>query len=300
MNNPSQTPPLPPAVGGEQRSVESRAGRLGYYVAGEGPPMLLVHSINAAASVYEVKPVFEWALAGRRVYALDLPGYGFSQRGERDYCVALFCEALREMLDIIAAEAGDTPVDALALSLSSEFLARVAVERPRRFRSLTLVTPTGFSRRSGHLAKRPAETREVPGLRAVLSFPLWSQGLYGLLVTRASVAYFMRRTFGSRVVDEALIDYAWRTAQQPGARHAPLAFLSGRLFSTDVRALYERLELPVWVPHATRGDFKDFSAGGWTASRPNWRLQPMPTGALPFFERPEAFMADFAAFLERA
>lgn len=291
-------PPLTPALPGERREFEGRAGRLSCYVAGQGAPLLLVHSINAAGSAYEVKPVYEWAVTRRRVYALDLPGYGFSDRSPRDYGVPLFVDALRDALEFIEREAGPAPVDAMALSLSSEFLARLAVQRAGRLRSLTLVTPTGFSRRSGHIAKREGTTREVPGLRAILSAPLWSQGLYGLLVSRASVAYFMRRTFGSDAVEEALIDYAWLTSHQPDARHAPLAFLSGRLFSADIRAVYERLTVPVWVPHATRGDFKDFSAAGWTSSRPNWRLQPFPTGAMPYFEQPAAFLEAFGRFLE--
>lgn len=291
-------PPLRPALGGERREHAGRAGRLSYYVAGEGPPLILVHSINAAASAFELEPLFERLRGWRRVYVPDLPGYGFSERSERDYCVPLFVDALRDMLDVVAAEQPGVAVDALALSLSSEFLARLAAEQPERFRSLTLVTPTGFSRRLGRRAGPYGATREVPGLLAVLSVPLWSDALYGLLVRRKVVRYFLKRTFGAEQVPEALVDYDWLTAHQPGARYAPLAFLSGRLFSADIRTVYERLSLPVWVPHATRGDFRDFSAANWTLKRPNWRLAPLPTGALPFFEQPDSFVEQFRDFLE--
>src|SRR3954454_20931708 len=64
---------LPPAVTGERRGIDRRAGRLSYCGAGNGPPLLLVHSINAAASAYEVRPIFE--RERRRFYAVDLPGY---------------------------------------------------------------------------------------------------------------------------------------------------------------------------------------------------------------------------------
>src|SRR3954451_1723865 len=40
--------PLPPAVSGERRETQGRAGWLSYYVAGTGSPLPLVHSINAA------------------------------------------------------------------------------------------------------------------------------------------------------------------------------------------------------------------------------------------------------------
>jgi pimeloyl-ACP methyl ester carboxylesterase len=292
-----KAPPLPDPVPGQRRDLVGRAGRLALWSAGEGTPMLLVHSVNAAASAYEVRPVFERLRRTHRVHALELPGFGASERGERRYDVALFCAAVDDALDAIAAEAGDGPVDALALSLSSEFVARVAAARPGRFRSLAMVTPTGLDRRSATLRGPPGSDREVPGVHRLVAAPLWSQGLFDALVSRRSVRYFLGRTWGSKSIDEGLFEYSWASAHQPGARFAPLAFLSGRLFSRDVRDLYERLRLPVWVPHGTRGDFRDFSGADWTLSRPNWRLRPFPTGALPHFEQPDAFEADYRTFL---
>jgi pimeloyl-ACP methyl ester carboxylesterase len=291
---------LPPAVAAERLEFQGRAGRLSYYVAGSGAPLLLLHSINAAASVYEVKPTFEHAQRRYRVYAPDLPGYGFSDRSERRYDIGLFCDAVRDLLTLIGTEHGPQPVDVLALSLSSEFAARVAVEQPARFRSLTLVTPTGFMRGADQLRKPPGSDREVRGVYATATFPLWREALFNGLVSRPSVRYFLKRTFGSDAVPESMVDYAWRTAHQPGASRAPFAFLSGRLFSADIRSVYEQLALPVWMPHATRGDFKDFSEADWTRSRPNWRVQPFPTGAMVHFEQPAEFFAGWDAFLNRS
>ena len=79
---------LTPALSGERRETHRRAGRLSYYVAGEGAPLLLIHSVNAAASAYEMRPIHERMKATRRVYTVDLPGYGFSDRSERTYDIA--------------------------------------------------------------------------------------------------------------------------------------------------------------------------------------------------------------------
>ena len=143
---------LPPAIPAERLEIEGRSGRLSYYVAGQGAPLLLLHSINAAGSAREVRPAFEHAQRSRRVYAPDLPGYGFSDRSPRRYDIPLFCDAIRDLLAVIAADHGKQPVDALGLSLSAEFLARVAADEPARFR------------------------------------------------------YFLERTFGSKSVDEGLVD----------------------------------------------------------------------------------------------
>jgi pimeloyl-ACP methyl ester carboxylesterase len=297
---------LIPAVVGERRAFSGRAGAQSCYVGGprDSVPLLLVHSINAAASAYEVKPVYDWGVAqGRRVYAPDLPGFGFADRSARDYSIRLYTDAVHDALDLIAADCGSAPVDALAVSLGSEFVARAAVEAPARFRTLALVTPTGFSRGSDRMRAAPGSSREVPGILAAfngaVAGPLWGQALFDLLVSRRSVRYFLQRTFGQSEIDAGLWEYAYLTAHQPGARNAPFAFLSARLFARDIRSVYEGLTLPIWVPHATRGDFRDFSETGWTKARGNWTFTPMPTGAMPHFEQPAQFMSQYAAFLAR-
>jgi pimeloyl-ACP methyl ester carboxylesterase len=293
---------LPPAVGGERRELAGRAGRLSYYVAGPAgaAPLLLVHSVNAAASAYEVGPLFEHYKASRRVYALDLPGFGFSERSAREYTPRLFTDAVLELLDAIADAEGPAPVDVVALSLGGEFAARAAAERPERFGTLALVTPTGFGEGQPRY-EAPGSTREAPGLRAFFTFPLWSQALFDLLNSRASQRYFLKQTFGSyEAIDPGLLAYDYLTAHQPGARHAPFAFVSGALFSADIGRVYESLELPVWLAHGTRGQFSDFSAAGSVAARGNWTIQPFETGSIPYFERPADFFAAYERFLKGA
>ncbi len=295
---------LRPALDGDCRQLDGRAGALACYVGGpaQGAPLLLVHSLNAAASAFEMKPIYDWATAqGRRVYAPDLPGFGRSARGARNYTIRLFTDAVHDVLAHIADEQGTRPVDGVALSLGSEFAARAVVEAPSCWRTLTMITPTGFMRGSDRLVGPAEASREVPGLHAAFNNALWGQGVFDLLVSRRSIRYFMRRTFGTTGPDsepaDALIDYAYDTAHQPGARHAPFAFVSARLFSRDVRRLYEQLALPVWVPHATRGDFRDFSTAGWARQRANWRFTPLPTGAMPHWEQPARFLPLLADFL---
>ena len=291
------TPELPKALDAELHAFSGRAGDQCLYRAGDGAPLLLIHSINAAGSAYEVRPIFEHYRATRRVFAPDLPGFGFSERSDRDYSPRLYTDAVHDAVDQIG---GDAPVDAMALSLSSEFLARAASERPERFRSVALITPTGFRRGSDRLREPPGTTREMRWLYNALTVSLWRERLYGLLVKPKVIRYFLKRTWGSDDYDEGLARYDDATTHQPGAEHAPLAFLSGRLFSKDIRDVYERLEMPVWLPHGTRGDFADFRGADWARERDNWTVQPFDGGALPHFEHPRAFFEAADRFLADA
>jgi pimeloyl-ACP methyl ester carboxylesterase len=293
--------PLPPAVPGERIALDGAAGPVTLYAAGPPvagvPPMLLVHSVNAAASAYEIRPVYEHFATRRRVYAPDLPGFGLSDRSDRIYTPRLMTDAIHDALDAIEARHGPVPVDVLGLSLGCEFVARAVVERPERFRSVALASPTSFGRRAPRRGP-PGSHLGMPWLHKVFTQPLWSEQFFRALTHPKSVRFFLRKTFGSKVVDQGLWEYDWLTTRQPGARHAPFYFVSGFLFARDANALYESIDKPVWMSHGTVGDFTDYAWKSHMADRPNWRFTVYEgCGALPWFQARERFLADFGDFL---
>jgi pimeloyl-ACP methyl ester carboxylesterase len=292
---------LPAPVSGQRHEIGSTVGRLTYYSAGpeipgKFPPLLLIHSINAAGSAYEIKPLYEHYRQSRRVYALELPGFGHSQRGAREYTVRMMTDAILIAVREIQNDHGRGPIDALAVSLSSEFLARAVTEAPLAFRSAALVSPTGFRSRDKNTKWRNG-TREMPGLRAFFEFSLWSEGFFRLLTSRAGIRYFLNKTWGSRAIDEGLLEYDYLTTRQPGAQHAPYYFVSGYLFSEDIARIYHSLTLPVWMSHGVRGDFVDYTGKTQVEGRANWTIQVFDTGAMPHFEAKTEFIAAYDAFI---
>jgi len=287
---------LPAALSGERVEFDSRAGKLSAYVAGSGPPLLLIHSVNAVASAAEVRPLFEHYAARRTVVALDLPGYGFSERSDREYGPRLMTDAVHAIVDRIHARVAPGPIDALALSLSAEYLARAAWETPMAFRSLAFVSPTGLNGSRPYRGKS-GSTRAVPGAHALLKGPGWGRALFKLLTRPDVIRYFLRRTWGRAQIDERLRRYNVLTARQPGAEYAPLYFLSGGLFSGDIDRIYEQLTHPVWMSLGTRGDFTKYKQEELVRARRNWRFSVFATGALPFFELPTEFSAAYDEFL---
>jgi pimeloyl-ACP methyl ester carboxylesterase len=292
LGAPPPAPDLPTALAGHRFTVDG----ISCYVAGEGPPLLLIHSVNAACSAAEMRPLFDRYRTTRTVFAMDLPGYGFSDRSDRAYSPRVMTDAVHTIAAEIRGYCGNQPIAALAASLGAEFLARAAMERPTDWERLALVSPTGLD---GHKSRRGAagSTRRVPGLHALLSVPLWSGALFRALTTPAVVRYFLERTWGSNAIDETLWAYETRSARQPGARHAPLHFLSGGLFSGDIHDVYERVPKPVWMSHGVRGDFTDYRHQEVVEALPNWRFDVFQSGALPYFEVPDEFFGKFDAFL---
>jgi pimeloyl-ACP methyl ester carboxylesterase len=286
------SPTLPHPVDGRLFTVDGVA----CWTAGSGPPLLLVHSVNAAASAAEVRPLFDHYRATRTVFAIELPGYGHSDRSDRAYSPRLMTDALHAMAAQIRQRCGHAPLDAMALSLGCEFLARAAVEQPAHWGRLSLVSPTGFM---GLKPRRgpPGSTRGMAWLHRVLSTPLWSASLFNGLTKPGVVRYFLQRTWGGKVIDETMWAYSVATAAQPGARFAPLHFLAGNLFSADIHTVYEAITQPVWASHGVRGDFTDYRGLRIVSAKPNWQVQVFPTGALPYFEVPAEFKAAMDGFL---
>ncbi len=280
--------PLLPATKAERRTfVSPAAGMVSYYVdrTGSGRPLVLVHSINAGASAYEMMPIFEHYRGRRPVYALDLPGFGFSDRSDRVYSPRLYADAIVDFLQSQVRETGGA--DVVALSLGSEFATRAAKERPDLFHSLALISPSGFSEpRSEGRSQRASRSGRSSIFYSLFSFPVWSQAFYDLLVTPTSIKFFLKQSFEGPV-DKGLMAYDYATTHQPGARYAPLYFVSGKLFSPDIREnVYEQLTLPVLVLF-DRDAFVRFDTLPDVVKRhPNWRsVRISPTKGLPQFEK---------------
>lgn len=280
--------PLPSAIEAPRESFKSHsAGAVSFYRdAGRGGrPLLLLHSVNAAASAREVEPLFEHLRGEAPVYALDLPGFGFSERADREYSPELYAACLIEFAEQrIGARAGG--VDVAALSLSCEFVALAAARRPDLFRSLVFFSPTGFDRR--HRGGVPETAFEA------LSGSVCAQAFFDLLVSRPSIRHFLQKSFAGRV-DTRLAAYDFLSSHQPGARHAPFAFLSGRLFTPEILSIYDRVKAPTLVI-ANRDGFVSFDAlPEFAAAHPHWRFARIGrAGSLPHFEN----LPDTAAIVD--
>jgi pimeloyl-ACP methyl ester carboxylesterase len=223
------------------------------------------------------------------VYALDLPGYGRSDRSDRDYTPRMMTDAVAAVVLLMCERQRVGSVDVLAVSLGCEFAARAQTEAPASIRRLALVSPTGMRGNQRRDGPRGA-TLGVPWLYRFFTRPRWSEGIFRNLTRPGVIRYFLRRTWGSRAIDEDLWRYAVITTRQPGARHAPLRFVSAYLFSRDIHAVFRQVSCPVWVSMATRGDFTDYRGRSVLQGRPNWQFHAVPGGALPYFEPASGFV----------
>ena len=297
-----RAPARPPALAAPVAQIEQDGRRVAFYVglpdrdAAESVPLLLIHSINAAASACEVRPLFDHYRDRRPVYAIDLPGYGLSDRSDRVYSLRLMTDAVHALTDEIRRRHGDVPIDAIAVSLSSEYLARAASERPHAYRTVGLVSATGLNR-DKPFAAPPGTSRGKSWLLTALGRAPWSEALFRLLTRRGVIRFFLEKTWGSKDIDQGLLEFDVLTTKVDGASHAPFFFLSAYLFAADITRVYEAIVPPVWLVHGTRGDFTDYRAAPRLARQRGWVIDIMQTGAMPYFEDLPGFVAAYERFV---
>ena len=269
--------PLPDAIGARRHRFPSGSGGwISWYGDDHGMhrPLVLVHGISSHASAFEVRPLFERFRGDRPVYAIYLPGFGFSERTDRVYYPELYAETLLEWVESYLPGAPQA-VDLVALGLSCEFAAMAAAARPDLFHSLTFISPTGVSEADAVASERTLR---------VSSLPVWSQGFYDLIATRANIRHSLRRNF-LREPDEGLIHYSYLTSHQPGARFAPLHYLSGHLFSPGIRDVYWKLSLPVLMLADEEELRTSEGLAEFLLEHKNWHVASVPDArTMPHFE----------------
>lgn len=278
---------IDPALVADQRTVVSDvAGVLTYYVdtSATGRPLVLIHSVNAAASSFEMKPLFDHYRGSRPVYALDLPGFGFSERSDREYTIEMYVTAIETLLQEVVGE----PADVVALSLGSEFAAAAAVRNPALVHSLTLLSPSGLRNYDG----RPPETALTLG-----SVPGLGQLIYDGLTSRRGLSFFLNMNFEGEI-NQAVLDYAFDTSHQPGARYAPFYFVGGRLFNYDVTdSVYLAVEVPTLVIYDQDPNVTFDRLNEVLEKNDNWQADRIaPTRGLPHWEALEATVAALDRF----
>ena len=272
---------LPPALDAESLWLDDPdCGRIHVYQdrAQTGRPLILIHSINAAPSAIEMRPLYDHFRRQRPVFAIELPGFGRSDRPDIHYSKTHFVAAIVHLLESLDwAEA----VDIIALSLSAEFAARVALEHPECIRSLTLISPTGLGFRQPPVAIG----RAIFGCSRI---PLLGAGLYRALTSEKSIRHFLGMAFTGAPAED-MVQYALITTRQPGARYAPFHFLSFALFDDNaVDHLYKPLKTPALVlydcdPNVNFERLDELLQHGhcWQAERIS------PSLGLPHWEHPE-------------
>ena len=216
--------------------LHTSLGAVVYHEAGSGPALVFVHDIGLGASSFEWAKVYPGFAATHRVIALDLVGFGESERPDIHYSAADYARMLAEFLRAVGC---DAPPVLIGSGLGGGLCVLLASQHPELVARLILHMPNG----TGDIGRQPLAWFT----RLVWRTPLLARFLYrNHLSMKSSIVQWLRRFafLDPAKVTEEIIDIFATCAQQPGAEHATLAWLGGRLtFDFDHR--FQSLTQPV-------------------------------------------------------
>lgn len=111
---------------------------IGYIDEGQGPAILLIHGLgsNAKGWTKNISTLSE----GHRVIAVDLPGYGKSDKGYYDYSMPFYTQVLSELLDKLSINSAVW----IGHSMGGQIALTAALDHAERVSKLVLISPAGF------------------------------------------------------------------------------------------------------------------------------------------------------------
>jgi pimeloyl-ACP methyl ester carboxylesterase len=232
------------ALGGEARFFDWKYGRIFYKTSGRQnsrPPLLFVHGVGAGSSSFMWRKNFDMLARDFPVYAIDLLGFGFSEKpGAAPYSADLYVELITDFIR----EVVGYPANVIASSLGAAYVVRVADEHRELISGLVLNAPAGAD-----------SFRNRPGMAGaafygLLQSPVLGTSFYNVMASERSIRDYAKKQlfYDHRRVTDRLVAHLYATSHQSGALHAIAAFLAGYL-NLDMRAAFARFDQPsvlVW------------------------------------------------------
>ncbi|MEM7553016.1 MAG: alpha/beta hydrolase [Cyanobacteria bacterium P01_A01_bin.84] len=200
-----------------------------YECLGSGSPLLLLPAFSTVSMRSEMAGIAKLLAPYFQTVAVDFPGFGESSRLGIEYNRALFGQFLKDFVTSVF----NTPISVISAGHSCPYVLQLAQEQPSLFSRIALIAPTW----RGPLPTMGANKSIAGMVKNLVRTPIIGQILYKLNTTPGFLSLMYRRHVYTDVekLTPDFIDYKWHNTQQPGARFAPAAFVTGNLDAVDSR-----------------------------------------------------------------
>jgi len=258
-------------------------------------PLVLFHGIYGGASHRtwrKLLPILE--AAGERVYIMDLPGVGESDRPKKQYKIEDFDTFVEAFLTDVVKERATV----VSESLLSASVLKVTAKRPDLVRRTVIINPSGVNSLND-----PPSQRQQALYDRFYNNDAGAIAFYKNLLTPQSIKYFLSFAFyDDSLVNNDLISDFTVASTNLDQRWLTLSFVGGQLYRpfadsakgifTPVLALFgDKYENFQDTPSATANDFMNI--------RPDFTyLEIVDSGSSIQREKPEETAKEIIIFSE--
>lgn len=217
--------------------------KIQYTVMGTGRPLVLVHGFGASLGHWR-KNIPVLANAGYQVFAIDLLGFGGSEKAPINYTIEVWVELLKDFWTAHIKE----PAVFIGNSIGALISLMVLTEHPEIAAGGVLINS------AGGLSHRPHELN--PPLRIVMSAfnrvvrsPLTGNLVFNRIRQKAQIRRTLYQVYRNReAVTDELVDLIYTPACDPGAQQVFASILTAPPGPTPAELLpkVERPLLVIW------------------------------------------------------
>lgn len=223
----------------ERNIYESSMGKISYIVRGEGSPLLLLHNTNIGGSLKEFKRNIQTLSKNFKVYALDLPGFGCSQKQNLTYTAFPYAAILNSFIEDVIKE----PSNVVASGGSCTFVASAAIMKPENFLKAVLICPMG-------IFEEDLPTNSDNSLKTMLEFPLIGTSSYNYFSSKRKLKEYLLNTalFSKENYSDELLDDLYVSAHIGGAS-SRFSFASekSKFMTLNILHLLSKTDMPLYI-----------------------------------------------------
>jgi pimeloyl-ACP methyl ester carboxylesterase len=253
--------------------------RVRYLDVGKGPAVVLIHGF--ASSLETWTAVIPELAKTHRVLALDLKGFGWTDRPEGDYSPHAQAQLVSELMK----ERGIETAAVVAHSWGSSVALDLAMSEPDKVTRLALYDAWVYE-------------EQLPSFFQVSRASGIGELLFGLFYDQRPDERFAAAFFDPQFLTEELVEAVERATERPGTKAAALAAARGQRFG-EVQGQYKKINLPTLLLWG-REDRVTTLAVGERLSRelPQSRLVVYPRcGHFPMLEAAAASTDELVRFI---
>lgn len=215
--------------------------KIQYTVMGEGHPLVLVHGFGASIGHWR-KNIPVLAAGGYQVFAIDLLGFGGSDKPPLNYTMELWSELLK---DFHTAHI-QAPAVFIGNSIGALLSLMVVADRPETAAGAVLINC------AGGLSHRPHELN--PPLRIAMSTfnrlvrsRITGQAIFNRVRQKQQIRRTLLQVYRNReAVTDELVDLLYAPSCDPGAQHVFASILSADPGPTPAQLL-PKVKHPLYV-----------------------------------------------------
>ena len=258
---------------------EWRFGKIRYTQKGNGSPLLLIHDLTKGSSSYEYSKIIDELSEKHEVFAIDLLGYGLSDKPNITYTSYLYVQSVIDFIKNVIGK--KTSIVASGDSVSIAVMT--AHNDGEIIDKILLINPQNLNQ----LSRIPSKRTKL--LKLLIDTPVLGTFVYNMLTNKES----FRKSFADRffynpgMITEGILDAYRESSHQPDCT-AKYIFASymGRYMNTNILHALKQIDHSIYIVYGTEKKDNQTTVEAYLSHNPSIEAFPVSyTKQFPHLER---------------